>query len=116
MKELASKFDQKSKRNRKIIKTLKSDAVVECQGSTNRIFPTYDPNNEMMNFMAVMPLGRDNNQLENVINCNDVQVTSLPIDLSKMKNINKINLSKESNKMVYSTLLKVERENKRLTK
>ena len=43
------------------MKTLKSDAVAECQGSTNRIFPTYGPNNEMMNFMAVIPLGRDNN-------------------------------------------------------
>ena len=59
------------------MKTLKSDAPVECQGSTSRIFPTYDPNNEMMNFMVVMPLGRDNNLLKNVINCNNVQVTSL---------------------------------------
>ena len=98
------------------MKTLKSDAVVECQGSTNRIFPTYDPNNEMMNFMAVMPLGRDNNPSENVINHNSVQVTNLQMDLSKVKNINKINISKESNKMVYSTLLKVERKKKRLTK
>ena len=68
----------------------------------------------MMNFKAVMPLGRDNNQPENVINRNDVQVTSLQMDLSKVKNIDKINISKESNIMVYSTLLKVDRENKGL--
>ena len=74
------------------------------------------PKNEMMNFMAIMPLGRDNNQQENVINHNDVQVTSLQMDLLKVKNIDKINLSKESNKMVYSTLWKSEREKKRLTK
>ena len=58
--------------------------------------------------MAIMLLGRDNNQPKNVINCNDVQVTSLQMNLSKVKNIDKINLSKESNKE--------ERENKRLTK
>ena len=98
------------------MKTLKSDAIVECQESTNIIFPTYDPNNEMVNFMAIMPLGRDNNPPKNVINRNDVQVTSLQMDLSKVKNIDKINISKESNKMVYSTLLKAERQNKRLTK
>ena len=38
------------------------------------------------------------------------------MDFSKVKNIDKINISKESNKMVYSTLLKAERENKSLTK
>ena len=38
------------------------------------------------------------------------------MDLSKVKNIDKINISKESNKMIYSTLLKVDREKKRLTK
>ena len=38
------------------------------------------------------------------------------MDFLKVKNIYKINISKESNKMVYSTLLKVERENKRLAK
>ena len=38
------------------------------------------------------------------------------MDLSKVKNIDKINISKKSNKMVYPTLLKEERENKRLTK
>ena len=59
------------------MKTLKSDAIAQCQGSTNRIFPTYDPNNEMMNFMVVMPLGRDNNPPQNVINHNDIQDTSL---------------------------------------
>lgn len=116
LNEFASKFQQTSERNRQIMKTLKSDAVAECQGSTNRIYPTYDPNSEMMNFMAVMPLGRDNNPPQNVINPNDIQVTSLQMDLSKVKNIDKINISKESNKMVYSTLLKAERENKRLTK
>ena len=63
------------------MKTSKSDAIATCQGSTNTIFPTYDPNNEMMNFMAIMPLGRDNNAPENVINCNDIQVTSLQMDL-----------------------------------
>ena len=89
--EFASKFHQTSERNRQIMKTLKSDAVVECQGSTNIIFPTYDPNNEMMNFMAVMPPGRDNNQPKNVINRNDVQVTSLQMGLSKVENIDKIN-------------------------
>ena len=66
--------------------------------------------------MAIMPLGRDNNPLENVTNCNDIQVTSLQMDLSKVENIDKINISKEGNKMVYSTLLKAERENKRLIK
>ena len=72
LNEFASKFEQTSERNRQIMKTLKSDTVAECQGSTNRIFPTYDPNNKMMNFMA-----RDNNPLENLINHNNVQVTSL---------------------------------------
>ena len=71
------------------MKTLKSDAIVECQESTNKIFPTYDPNNEMMNFMVVMPLGRDNNPPQNVINHNDIQVTNLQMDLSKVKNIDK---------------------------
>ena len=68
----------------------------------------------MMNFMAIMPLGRDNNPPQNVINRNDIQVTSLQMDFSKVKNIDKINISKESNKMVYSTLMKVEREKKGL--
>ena len=98
------------------MKTLKSDAFFECQGSTNRIFPTYDPNNEMMNFMVVMPLGRDNNPPENVIYCKNIQVTNIQMDLSKVININKINISKESNKMVYSTLLKAEREKKKAYK
>ena len=84
------------------MKTLKSDAIVEHQGSSNSIFPTYDPNTKMMNFMVVMPLARDNNPLENVINHNDVQVTSLQIDLSKVKNIDKINISKEREK--WSTI------------
>ena len=66
--------------------------------------------------MAIMPLGRDNNPPQNVINHNNIQVTSLQMDLSKVENIDKINISKEGNKMVYSTLLKVERENKRLIK
>ena len=43
------------------MKTLKSDAVIEHQGSSNSIFPTYGPNIEMMNFMIVIPLARDNN-------------------------------------------------------
>ena len=99
------------------MKTLKSDVVVEHQVSnSNNIYPTYNPKTKMMNFMAVMPIARNNNPLENLISCNDVQVTSLQMDFSKVKNIDKINLSKESNKMVYSTLLKVERENKRITK
>ena len=72
LNEFASRFYQTSKRNRQIMKTLKSDALAKCQGSSNRMFPTYDSNNEMMNFMVVVPLGRDNIQLENVINCNDV--------------------------------------------
>ena len=66
--------------------------------------------------MAVMPLGRDNNPPQNVINHNGIQVTSLQMDLSKVENIDKINISKEGNKMVYSTLLKAEREKKRLIK
>lgn len=66
--------------------------------------------------MVVMPLARDNNLPENIIYRNDVQVTSLQMDFSKVKNIDKINISKERNKTVYSTLLKVERENKRLAK
>ena len=99
------------------MKMLKSDVVAEHQGSNNNIiFTTYDPNTKMMNFMVVMPQARDNNPLENLINCNDVQVASLQMDFSKVKNIDKINISKESNKVVYYTLLKVERENKRVTK
>lgn len=93
------------------MKTLKSDAVAEHRGSnSNSIISKYDPNTEMMNLMVVMP------SPENVRNLNDVQVTSLQMDFSKVKNIDKINISKETNKMVYSTLLKVERENRRLAK
>ena len=66
--------------------------------------------------MAVMLIARDKNPPENLINCTDVQVTSLQMDFSKVKNIDKINISKETNKMIYSTLLKVERENRRLQK
>ena len=84
------------------MKTLKRDAVVECQGSTNRIFPTYDPNNEMMNFMAAMSLGRDNNPLQNVINHNDIQVTSFQIDFSKVKILTKSIYQKRETK--WSTL------------
>ena len=29
------------------MKTLKSDEISEFQESTNKIFPTYDPNNEI---------------------------------------------------------------------
>ena len=97
------------------MKTLKSDVVVEHHGS-NRIYPTYDPNSEMINFMAIMPIARDNNPLENLINHNDVQVTNFQMDFSKVKNIDKINISKETNKMVYSTLLKAKKENRRLAK
>ena len=85
---------------------MKSDVVVEYRGSTNSIFLTYYPNTEMMNFMAVKPLAIDNNPLENVINRSDVQVTSLQMNFSKVKNIDKISISKETNKMVYFTLLK----------
>ena len=66
--------------------------------------------------MVVMLIARDNNPLENLINLSDVQVTNLQMDFSKVKNIDKINISNKTNKMVYSTLLKVERENRRLTK
>ena len=97
------------------MKTLKSDVVTKHHGSSS-IDPTYDPNSKMMNFMAIMPIAGDNNPLENLINCNDVQVTSLQMDFSKVKNIDKINISKETNKMVYSTILKAERENRRLEK
>ena len=38
------------------------------------------------------------------------------MDFSKVKNSDKINISKETNKMVYFTLLKVKRENRRLEK
>ena len=38
------------------------------------------------------------------------------MDFSKVKNIDKINILKQTNKMVYSTLLKAERENIRLAK
>ena len=107
--DFATKFDQTNKRNRQIMKTLKSDAIVEHQGSSS-IYPTYDPNSEIINFMAIMPIARDKNPPENLINRTDVQVTSLQMDFSKVKNIDKINISKETNKMVYSTLLKAERE------
>ena len=46
------------------------------------MFPICDPDTEMMNFMVVMLLSRANNPLENLINHNDVQVTSLQMDLS----------------------------------
>ena len=95
------------------MKTLKSDSIVEHHGSSS-IYPPYHPNSEMMNFMVVMPVAGDNNPPKNLINCTDVQVTSLQMDFSKVKNIDKINISKETNKMVYSTLLKAERDNKRL--
>ena len=97
------------------MKTLKSDAIAEHHGSSS-IYPAYDTKFEMMNFMVVMAIARDNNPPKNLINPTDVQVTSLQMDFSKVKNIDKINISKETNKMVYSTFLKTERENRRLQK
>ena len=44
------------------MKTIKSDAVAEHQGSnSNSTYPKYDPNTKMMNFMVVMLVARDNN-------------------------------------------------------
>ena len=60
LNDFATKFDQTNKRNKQIMKTLKSDAIAKHQGSSS-IYPTYDPNSVMMNFMAVMPVARDNN-------------------------------------------------------
>ena len=97
------------------MKTLKSHVVAEHHGSNN-IYPTYDPNSEMMNFMAVMPIARDKNPSEYLINHTDVQVTRLQMDFSKVKNIDKINISKDTNKMVYFTRLKAKKENRRLEK
>ena len=57
----ATKFDQTNKRNRQIVKTLKSDAIAKHQRSSNSIFPTHDPNSKMMNFIAIMLVARGNN-------------------------------------------------------
>ena len=48
--------------------------------------------------MDVIPLYRDNNPLKNIINYNNKQVTSLQIDFSKVKIIEKINISKREKK------------------
>ena len=93
LNDFATKFDQINKRNRQIMKTLKSDAFTEHHGS-NSIYPTYNQNSKMMNFMVVMPIPRDNNSPQNLINRNDAQVTSLQMDFSKVKNVEKINISK----------------------
>ena len=61
------------------MKTLKSDVVAKHHGSSS-IYPTYNLNSKMMNFMAILPIARDNNPPENLINCIDVQVTSLQMD------------------------------------
>ena len=113
--DIATKYDQTNQRNREVMNMLKRDVVVEHQpSSTNNIFPTYDPNTKMTNTIVVMPLTRDKNPPESSINPNDVQVSNLQMDFLKVNYFDKINISKETNKMIYSTLLKEKRENRML--
>ena len=52
--------------------------------------------------MVVMPVAGDNNPLENLINRIDVQVTSLQMNFSKVKNLIKLIYQKRATK--WSTL------------
>ena len=81
---------------------------------TNRLFPTYDPDKDMMEFMVVMPPARDNNPPESQLDPSEFEVSTLQMDLSKIKNVDKINVSKMTNQVVYSSVMKLEREKGKL--
>ena len=69
-----------------------------------------------MEFMVVIPPNKDGNPLESEIDPSEFQVSTLQMDFSKVKNVDKINVSKSTNQVVYSALLKLEREKSKLEK
>ena len=108
--------NQKNK-NRQNSKTIKMEAIAtacDVEPATNRLFPTYNPDKDMMEFMVVMPPARDNNPLESQLDPFEFQVSTLQMDLSKIKNVDKINVSKMTNQVVYSSVMKLEREKGKL--
>ncbi|KAH9296679.1 hypothetical protein KI387_044259 [Taxus chinensis] len=76
-----------------------------------RVLPTYNPDTDTLEYMYVVPKVV---KPENEMLPTDYDVTSLQMDLKEMKPSEKINVSKRNNDVVYTTLLKAERENNKL--
>lgn len=72
----------------------------------------------MMGFMVVMPpdTSKDKNPPHSQIDPSQFQVSTLQMDFSKVHNVDKISVSKRTNEVVYTSLLKVEREKDKLEK
>ena len=69
-----------------------------------------------MEFMVVTPPNKDGNPLESQRDPSEFQVSTLQMDFSKVKNVDKINVSNSTNQVVYNVLLKLEREKSMLEK
>ena len=76
------------------------NAGVEEQLASNSVLPTYDPKRDMMKFMVVFPPNKDGNPPESEIYPFEFQVSTLQMDFSKVKNVDKINVSKSKNQVV----------------
>ena len=77
----------KKNKNRQNRKTMKMEAIAaarDAKPTTNRLFPTYDPDKDMMEFMILMPPARDNNPPESQLDPSEFQVSTLQMDLSKI--------------------------------
>lgn len=115
--DFVTNFEQSKNRNRQNTKTLKMNVVAasrDAKLASNRLFPTYDPKKEIMEFVVVMPPTRDDNPPESLLDPSEFQVSTLQMDLSKIKNVDKINVSKMTNQVVSSSVMKLEREKGKL--
>lgn len=85
--EFVTNYEKSKNKNRQNSKTMKMEAIVaahDAEPTTNRLFPTYDPNKDMMDFMVFMPPARDNNPPKSQLDPSEFQVSTLQVDLSKI--------------------------------
>ncbi|KAH9320517.1 hypothetical protein KI387_015156, partial [Taxus chinensis] len=103
-------FDNKSKRDKRNKKQI-LQATGTSEPTTIRVLPTYNPDTDTVEYMYVVPKVV---KPENEMVSSDYEMTSLQMDLKEMKPSDKINVSKRNNDVVYTALLKVEREKYKL--
>ncbi|KAH9320817.1 hypothetical protein KI387_015456, partial [Taxus chinensis] len=98
---------ERDKRNKKQI----LQATGTSDPTTMRVLPTYNLETNTLEYMYVVPKVV---KLKNEMLPTNYDVTSLQIELKAMKPSDKINVSERNNDLLYTTLLKAERENNKL--
>ena len=91
---------------------MESASVVTSEPATTMVLPTFDTNKEIMEYTILVPTVQ--NKPANQMAPSEFKVNNFQLDFSRLRNTDKINVSKKNNELVYTSLLKQDREKKRL--